>query len=298
MLNHHHIFRDRSWRTCRILRSLVCIAVLLASGRAPAQGTAFSYQGQLFDGTNPANGIYDVQFKLFASGAAGLPSAGPVTNSAVWVTNGLFETTVDFGGGVYNGANYWLELAVRTNGGYYFTTLAPRQNLTPAPYSVYAATAGAVAAGGIVGTVPLTHLPTAVVAAAQAATSGSLAYTAAAAVSAANPGATAVINTEYAAFQSALYSNTPYLSEHFTNLAAWASTNVQVSGNQLFCASPGGNPAGANYHFPLPAIGGLARVVTTLNVPATGVANAYAFAGWDTQPGNAPRRRAAGNSIA
>ena len=42
--------------------------------------------------------------------------AGPVTNSDVAVTNGLFTTTLNFGPGIFSGANYWLQIAVRTNG--------------------------------------------------------------------------------------------------------------------------------------------------------------------------------------
>lgn len=34
-------------------------------GTAWAQTTAFNFQGRLNDGANPANGRYDLQFKLF-----------------------------------------------------------------------------------------------------------------------------------------------------------------------------------------------------------------------------------------
>jgi hypothetical protein len=61
-----------------------------------------------------------------------------VTNAAVPVTNGLFATTVDFGN-VFTGAINRLEPAVSTNGPDNFTTLAPRRQLTPAPYALTAA---------------------------------------------------------------------------------------------------------------------------------------------------------------
>jgi hypothetical protein len=129
-----------------------------------AQGTAFTYQGRFNDGTNPATGIYDLRFAIYDA-ATGGTAAGALTNAATGITNGLFTVPLDFGG-VFNGSNYWLELAARTNGGGAFTALNPRQPVLPTPYSIYAATAGnagSVAAANIVGTVPLAQLPTAVV---------------------------------------------------------------------------------------------------------------------------------------
>ena len=107
-----------------------------------AQGTAFTYQGRLNSGTNPANGSYDISFSLFAVSSGGGAIAGPVTNSAVTVSNGLFTTTVNLGN-PFTGASNWLELAVSTNGANAFFTLAPRQQLTPTPYAIYAETANA-----------------------------------------------------------------------------------------------------------------------------------------------------------
>jgi hypothetical protein len=102
-----------------------------------AQGTAFTYQGRLNAASGPANGSYDLIFTLFDSDIAGVAGGGPVTNSATVVSNGLFTTTIDFGPGVFTGGSNWLELAVQTNGGSNFTTLAPRQQLTPVPYAIY-----------------------------------------------------------------------------------------------------------------------------------------------------------------
>ncbi len=107
-----------------------------------AQGTAFTYQGRLNSGLVPANGSYDLMFTVFATNTAGVAVAGPVTNSAIAVTNGLFTTLVDFGPAVFTGTSNWLEVAVRTNGGAGFTPLAPRTPVTPTPYAIYAASAG------------------------------------------------------------------------------------------------------------------------------------------------------------
>ena len=108
-----------------------------------AQGTAFTYQGRLNNSGNPASGSYDMAFSLFATNSSGVPFAGPVTNTAVAVSNGLFTTMVDFGN-VFTGGSNWLEIAVSTNGANDFVTLAPRQQLTPVPYAITAQSAGSV----------------------------------------------------------------------------------------------------------------------------------------------------------
>ena len=105
---------------------------------ASAQGTAFTYQGQLNDNGAPANGSYDLKFSLFDAAAAGTLVAGPLTNSATAVSSGLFTVTLDFGAGVFPGADRWLEIGVRTNGGGVFTTLSPRQEITAVPYAITA----------------------------------------------------------------------------------------------------------------------------------------------------------------
>ena len=132
-----------------------------------AQGTAFTYQGRLHDGVSPANGSYDLTFTLYAAISNGTAIAGPVTNAAAAVVNGLFSTTIDFGAEVFNGTSYWLEIGVRTNGGTDFTTLAPRQTITPTPYAAFATTAAnllsAIPASQLSGTIPLELLPEEVV---------------------------------------------------------------------------------------------------------------------------------------
>jgi hypothetical protein len=106
---------------------------------AHAQGTAFTYQGRLNNSGSPANGSYDLTFTLFNTNVTGVAYAGPVTNRAIAVSNGLFTTAVDFGPGVLTGGGTnWLEVAVRTNGSSGFSTLTPRQQLTPTPYAITA----------------------------------------------------------------------------------------------------------------------------------------------------------------
>ena len=86
--------------------------------------------------------------------------AGPLTNSATVITNGLFCVMLDFGSGVFTGADRWLDLAVRTNGGATFVPLTPRQQVTPAPYAIAAASVvGAVPANQLTGTIRVAQLP-------------------------------------------------------------------------------------------------------------------------------------------
>jgi hypothetical protein len=119
-----------------------------------AQGTAFTYQGQLSNSSGPASGTYDLTFKLWNASSAGGQVGGTLTASSTVISNGLFTVILDFGG-VFNGLPYWLELGVRTNGAVSFATLSPRQELTPTPYAITAQNVtGVVLASQLTGTLP------------------------------------------------------------------------------------------------------------------------------------------------
>ena len=99
-----------------------------------AQGTAFTYQGLLHNNGSPANGNYDFTFALCNNSTTNTGQVGTMlTNLDVGVTNGLFTVTLDFGA-YFPGANRWLAIGVRTNGGGGFIALSPLQELTPTPY--------------------------------------------------------------------------------------------------------------------------------------------------------------------
>src|SRR3974390_2401909 len=135
-----------------VLPFVAVIGILFFTANSSlGQGTAFTYQGRLDDGTNFANGNYDFRLLLYDSSTAGTLLAGPVTNIDVTVSNGLFTMQVDFGPGVFTGGSNWLHLGVRTNSGGAFTALSPRQQLTPTPYAIFAE--GAYASG-LSGTIP------------------------------------------------------------------------------------------------------------------------------------------------
>ena len=138
----------------KVVYVLLCaLATLLFTGTIHAQGTAFTYQGQLNNGGSPASDFYDFTFTIFNTSNGVSPATPTLTNSAVGVTNGLFTTTLDFGPGIFTGTNYWLEISVRATGTTNFTMLSPRQPLTPTPYAIFANTAS-----NLSGSLPATQL--------------------------------------------------------------------------------------------------------------------------------------------
>jgi len=139
---------------------LCCLLALTPLARA--QGTAFMYQGQLNAGGTPANGLYDFEFSLFNAAQGGTQIGGTLTNTAVGVTNGLFNLTLDFGD-VFTGNDAWLAMSVCSNGVDSFTPLTPLQELFPTPYAIFANTAsnvlGAVPASQLSGLISPGQLP-------------------------------------------------------------------------------------------------------------------------------------------
>jgi hypothetical protein len=138
-----------------IVAAVLALTVVTFSPGAHAQGTAFTYQGNLTSGGATANGNFDFRFGLYTNVSTGNFIGSLETNSAVAVSNGLFTTTLNFSN-VFNGAAYWLEIGVRSNGTTNaFTILSPRQPITPTPYAITASNlTGMLPAGQLTGTVP------------------------------------------------------------------------------------------------------------------------------------------------
>ena len=117
--------------------------VWLAPAVASAQGTGFNFQGRLNDGTNPANGSFDLQFRLYDAIVGGnqINAVAPRPNTTL--INGVFSVTLDFGATAFNNPNsIFIEIAVRPNGSpNAYTILGPRQQLTVVPFAVRSATA-------------------------------------------------------------------------------------------------------------------------------------------------------------
>jgi hypothetical protein len=131
------------------LALLVLATFSLHLSTAFAQGTAFTYQGRFAENGVPYTGEAEFRATLWSVPAEGLAVASnsPVT-IGISVSNGLFVLPLDFGDS-FAGEERWLQLEVRTAPGA-FTTLTPRQQLTPTPY--------AVAARSVTGPLPAAQL--------------------------------------------------------------------------------------------------------------------------------------------
>ena len=147
-----------------IQKPLLALALFVgAQTQLHAQGTAFTYQGRLNFNGSPAAGNFDFRFKLYADPLGNTQVGGSYLTNAIYVTNGLFTTPIDFGAGIFAGGMNWLEADVRSNGAASYTVLNPLQGVTPAPSAIFATTAGSVSgtisAAQISGTVGNSVLP-------------------------------------------------------------------------------------------------------------------------------------------
>ena len=106
---------------------------------------AFTYQGRLVDEGDPASGLYDFQFELFDSNEDPIGSVVTVLDRPV--VGGLFTVQLDFGD-VFDGRKLWLRIGVRSSGSSDpWTVLSDPQELTAAPYALYALDVGVNYAG-------------------------------------------------------------------------------------------------------------------------------------------------------
>lgn len=122
------------------------VVIALAAVSVGAQSNTFTYQGRLTDNNLAAVGTYEMQFRVFDAAVAGnqLPVGTPITLSftvagtnPVTVSNGAFTVQLNFGNGVFTGADRWLEISVRKpSDPPGFTLLTPRQPITSSPYAI------------------------------------------------------------------------------------------------------------------------------------------------------------------
>jgi hypothetical protein len=120
--------------TASIVRADVLEKAQPAKTLSSPTGTAFTYQGNLSEAGSPANGSYNFRFYLWndsnrTSLIGTYPSSGTLPAN---VAEGAFIVKLDFGAGAFTGEERWLEIEV--NG----SALSPLQELTPAPYALYA----------------------------------------------------------------------------------------------------------------------------------------------------------------
>lgn len=140
-------------KTTEILTIMVvALGLMVCSAKvseAAPMGTAFTYQGHLYDSNYPANGQYDLQFKLYDANTDGNQVGSDVNVPDVDVIDARFTVELDFSD-VFDGNRRWLEIGVRPgdqNDPCEYTILEPRQEVTPTPYALYAAKAATGATG-------------------------------------------------------------------------------------------------------------------------------------------------------
>lgn len=129
---------------------LACILVAALVTTAHAQSTAFTYQGRLKDGTQLAAGPYDFRFTLFNALTGGVVVAPVQCVDNVTVTEGLFNTTIDFGQAFTATAGLFIQIEARADTGLGcgdatgLIVLSPRQAVTAAPMATHAKAAYAL----------------------------------------------------------------------------------------------------------------------------------------------------------
>jgi alpha-tubulin suppressor-like RCC1 family protein len=138
-------------RLSRIFLAAASVLTLGSLARAQSPlSTAFTYQGELTQFGGPANGAFDLRFRLYELAAGGLRVGDELCADDVVVTNGKFTVALDFGA-QFTGQMRWIELEVRADTGAScsdmtgYELLAPRQELTATPNATFAVSAGAAA---------------------------------------------------------------------------------------------------------------------------------------------------------
>ena len=132
----------------KIKQTAVTLVLLALGGSlvtAVPLSSAFTYQGQLYDGTNAANGIYDFTLQtLRRRSRPTRPLTGRLPTPPSSVVNGLFTATPGVRRSPRStGKPSGWRSAVRTNGSAAdFVVFEPRQPLTASPYALYAANSG------------------------------------------------------------------------------------------------------------------------------------------------------------
>ena len=128
-----------------VLRYRITLAAALVAAcsalAGAAQDTSFTYQGSLSDDGVPVNQLADMRFSLWTAVAGGVQLGNTIEFSgptAIDVVDGLFTVGLDFGDTPFDGQDVFLEIATRVPaGGGGWTTLTPRQSVTPAPYAIF-----------------------------------------------------------------------------------------------------------------------------------------------------------------
>jgi hypothetical protein len=135
----HVISQNPPGGTSAAAGSSVNLTVSLGPPELPVDVNGFTYQGRLLDNSVIADGLHDFQFKLYDSAEDGIQQGQTLSFDDIDVIEGYFTALLDFGDRVFDGNDRWLQIAVRPGASTgSFTTLEPRQPITPTPYALYA----------------------------------------------------------------------------------------------------------------------------------------------------------------
>lgn len=140
----------------RIFKNLSCgLFVLFGLAQTPsavAQLTAFTYQGQLKEGGQPASGPHDFRIRLFGVPSGGTQIGSTLCREDVDVSNGLFEVQLDFGQQFTTLEGRYLDIQVRRDIGqpctddFGYVPLTPRQGFSATPIAIHSSSAFSLAA--------------------------------------------------------------------------------------------------------------------------------------------------------
>ncbi len=118
-------------RLVGLMTGVVAIVAVVAGSPLMGQtDTSFTYQGELMDNGNLADGSFNLNFSLWNAANAGSQIGLPIALNGVSVVDGKFSVELDFGPSAFDNSDRWLQIAV--NG----VTLAPRNPITRAPYAI------------------------------------------------------------------------------------------------------------------------------------------------------------------
>jgi hypothetical protein len=104
---------------------------------ATPQFTSFTYQGKLSANGQPANGHFDMVFRLYDAESGGAPVGNAYMATQQTVVNGVFAIDLGFPGVPFDGQQYWIQATVGTQ------DLTPRQPVNSVPVAQYALTSPA-----------------------------------------------------------------------------------------------------------------------------------------------------------
>jgi len=116
----------------QLASQLIALAFLLAIvSHAPAQSdTSFTYQGELKQNGEAADGIFDMAFSLWDAAVGGNQIGSTIFADSTSVNDGRFTVELAFGAEAFDNNDRWLEIVVQD------VTLVPRQRMTRSPYSI------------------------------------------------------------------------------------------------------------------------------------------------------------------